>query len=349
MSAPAREAHAGLEIAPYDDALAPAHARFAERMWPTKRRRREPRFNRWKFRGPESGPVPGFLLAHRDGEVVGQLGLIPAVLAVDEQRVPCQWFCDIMVDPAARGQGVAARMYAVAMSRGMVSLGSNASRAADITMQRVGFTQHAGPAITVLALDASHAVSWKLPAQLRSLAPAIGRALQPVLDFRTRALVESRRPAADRAAHVEWQEVVSRVRAHQSRSRAPHILHDEIFLHWRCSGLPGFVEPLSALISGNDAYAIVGRGGDYFYVFDWGADSQEDFDRLFSAARTMALEAGARTMQAYANGARALEWLRSAGFLVMRTPCQILCHPATAFPADRTRMDYSIFDSDGNL
>jgi len=338
-----------LTITPFDGPLAEAHARFAHRMWPTKRRRREERFNRWKFRGPERGPVPGLLLAVVDGAVVGQCGLIPATLAVDGKVVACQWVCDIMVDPVARRRRVASRLLESAMSRGMVTLGHNPSPAADVTMQRVGFESFRGPAIAVLPLDPSHVVSWKLPARLQGLSPVIGAALRPVLARRSRSLDDSKRPPAERAEATGWRDIAPRVRDHQSRLEGPYIVHDDAFLSWRCAGLTGFVEPLSALRAGRTGYAIVGQGGPYLYVFDWGAENAEEFIRLFSAVRTMALAVGAKTVEAYADTGEQLAWLRDSGFFVMRRPCQILCHPGSTFRPKYARMNYSIFDSDGNL
>jgi hypothetical protein len=342
-------ADAQLEITPFDDRLVAAHARFAARMWPSKRRRADERFNRWKFRGPATGPVSGLLLAVADGEVVGQLGLIPVILSIDGTRFECQWVCDVMVDAAERRRRIATRLLESAMARGMVTLGSNPSRAADFTMQRVGFESFLGPRMSVLPLDPAHVISWKIPRSLHALAPLLGRVIAPFLSYRARALDESASAAGGRAERVEWREVVSRVRRHQETLDGPYVVHDEDFLRWRCSGLDGFVSPLSALRTGAGSYAIVGVGLPNFYALDWAADSSEDFLRLFAGVRTMALEAGAKSVQAYADTDAQLRWLRRNGFLTMRRPCQILCHPGETFRPRHTRMNYSIFDSDGNL
>ena len=349
MTAPASSADAPLEVTPFDDRLVDAHARFAARMWPSKRRRREERFNRWKFRGPPSGPVPGLLLAVADGEVIGQLGLIPVTISVDGTRLACQWVCDIIVDPAERRRRVASRLLESAMARGMVTLGSNPSPAADIAMQRVGFEALVGPRMTALPLDPTHVIGWKLPSALRAFAPVLGWATSPIFAYRGRTLDESARAAGDRAERVDWREVAPRVQRHQESLDGPYIVHDEEFLRWRCGGLDGFVAPLSALRSGSGSYAIVGLGQPSFYVLDWAADTHEDFLRLFAAARTLAREAGAMTVQAFADTDPQLQWLRACGFLALRRPCHILCHPGGRFRPRHARMNYSVFDSDGNL
>ena len=87
----------------------------------------------------------------------------------------------------------------------------------------------------------------------------------------------------------------------------------------------------------------------YFYVYDWAAESWPDFIALFGATAALAVDAGAMTIQAYAHSLAERSWLREAGFLLLRQPCQILCHPPSRLLPQHSLMRYSIFDSDGNL
>lgn len=337
-----------VRVAPYDDALEEAHARFALRMWPTKRRRREPVYTRWKFRGPERGEVPGLLLAVLDGEVVGQTGLLPVDVAIDDARARGQWVCDLMVDAALRGHGVAARLYESAMARGMVTLGSNASPSAVVSMQRAGFRMLTGPQIAVLPLEASHVLSWKVPAPLRALVPLASAAARPFLRRRAERLIRNGERAG-RVERVTWKEVAPLVAARQARMATPRIVHDEDFLRWRCSGLAGYVEPLTALRANDGSYAIVGTGAPYFYLFEWGAESDAGFAAVFGAAIRLALEVGALTMETLAEEEVQAVRLRRLGFLLLRRPVSILWHSVAHAPPVDARMAYSLFDSDGNL
>jgi GNAT superfamily N-acetyltransferase len=319
-------------VRPYDESLYEAHARFAARMWPNKRRRREWRYNRWKFRGGERGPVDGLLLAVSGGEVIGQIGLIPVIVDIGGERVRCQWVCDLMVESAYRGKGIASLIFDTARARGMVTLGSNPSPAADVSMRRIGFRRLEGPRIAVLPLDASHVLGWRIPARLawmtRSLAPIAN------LVFRWRS-----------RQHLVEKEIAQA----QSAFAEPFIVHDGEFLRWRSEGLDGYSAPLGALKTPAGSHAIIGLATPYFNAYDWAAASWEEFLLLFSGIHARAARSGAKTIQAYAQNTQEEEWLRRAGFVLLRRPYFILCDPPERFFPRFDRMRYSVFDSDGNL
>jgi GNAT superfamily N-acetyltransferase len=336
-------------VAPYEERLQAAHERFVGRMWPSKRRRRDARFIRWKFRGPVQGAVNGLLLAVSGNEVVGQLGLIPASLRIDGERVACQWACDLMVDATLRRRGIASLLFDAALARGIVTLGSNPSTAADVTMQRIGFRSLDGPAMAVFPLRPAHVVSWKMPARFAPANGVVGAVLRPFFRWRGRRLYADGGHRQEAVKRGPWRTVAGLVAEQQGRQTEPLIVHDEEFLDWRCEGLSGFADPLVALHMQKGSYAIVGAARPYFYVFDWFAWSWDEFIGLFSTIRAMASEARAMTLEAYAQVPEERSWLRRAGFLFMRHPCKILCHPPARFLPRHPRMRYSIIDSDGNL
>ncbi len=338
-----------VRVRPYDEGCREAHVRFASKMWPRKRRRREEKYLRWKFRGPDVGPVDGLLLALLDSEVVGQLGLIPATVSIGGEAARCQWACDLMVDSSLRRRGIASCLFDAALARGIVTLGSNPSAAADVTMQRIGFGSLEGPAMGAFPLDPAHILSWKIPSWLSIAMPVMSAAARPVFWWRWRRLGREARDGLKSVERGGWRMVAGLVAQQQERQAEPFIVHDEEFLAWRCDGLTGLVKPLSALRTEDGSYAIVGSGAPYFYVFDWWSASWESFCVLFSALRRLADESGAKTLEAYAQNGEEEEWLRRAGFLFFRHRCKILYNPRSLFDPQTSRMRYSIFDSDGNL
>ncbi len=253
-----------ITIAPYDERSCEAHVRFATKMWPSKRRRREDRYNRWKFRGPNRGAVDGLLLALSGSEVVGQLGLIPASVSIDGERFGCQWACDLMVDSSLRRRGIASLLFDAALARGIVTLGSNPSAAADVTMRRIGFASLEGPAMAVFPLDPAHILSWKIPSRLSVVIPAVSAAVRPVFWWRGRRLLRHRPDGKGAVEKGSWREVAGLVAKQQARQAEPFIVHDEEFLAWRCNGLPGFAEPLDALRTEDGSYGIVGSAAAVF-------------------------------------------------------------------------------------
>jgi len=70
---------------------------FASSYYP-QTRRRIPEYIYWKFRSSQVDHCDSFILALKNGKVVGQLGLIPVVLKIGENTFEAQWFCDLMLD-----------------------------------------------------------------------------------------------------------------------------------------------------------------------------------------------------------------------------------------------------------
>jgi GNAT superfamily N-acetyltransferase len=330
----------------YGDSTENAHSQFTAKMWPAKRRRRVPAYNRWKFRGPASGSVDGLLLALSDGEVIGQLGLIPVMVRAGSETRKAQWACDLMVDSSARRKGIGSLLLKAAMARDCLTLGSNPSPAADVTMTKLGFRPIAGPRIMVLPLRLNHVLSWKIPAALSATIPAISKLGQPIVSLRYRSLARSNRLADVSECH--WQEVASLIASRQARLTVPHVVHDSEFLSWRCKGLEDFASEMSAIRTDSGAYAIVGQSSPYFYVYDWWAPDQDECLALFQASFTMAKKAGSLTIQVLAQDQGEEQWLRHMGFLGMRHPFKIISYPPD-FLSNSQSFHYSIYDSDGNL
>jgi len=329
----------------YSEATREAHQEFAGRMW-RKRRRREDRYIRWKFRGPESGEVEGLLLAVQDGQVLGQLGLLPATLQVGVGIYPCQWACDLMVSPAHRRRGIASLLLARAMARSCITLGSNPSPGADRTMAAIGFQALEGPRVMVLPLDPSHVLGWKTPQLLAVAIPVLASLARPLVRVRASQLTRATGPQP--AALCRWQEVAGRIEERERKIEAPHIVHDRSFLEWRCTGLSGFSAELLGLRAGS-GWAVVGPADRYFYVYDWWAQDHDDYLSLFRAVYRMAQERRNQTVMALAPDATAESWLDAAGFLRMRRPVKVVHYPAAPLARAQSGFHYCVYDSDGNL
>ncbi|WP_010663968.1 GNAT family N-acetyltransferase [Marinilabilia salmonicolor] len=128
-----------VEIVNYSPEYEKVHYEFASVMFGTRRKRRNPDYIYWKFRGRKGTEMPSFKLAILNGEVVGQLGLIPCKLLVDNEIIEAQWACDLMVHKNCRGKGIAAKLYENAHVQKILTLGSDPSPAAEISMLRNGY------------------------------------------------------------------------------------------------------------------------------------------------------------------------------------------------------------------
>jgi GNAT superfamily N-acetyltransferase len=126
-------------IVNYGPEYAERHFAFATKMFGDRRKRRNADYLYWKFRGKQNQELSSFKLAIIDGMIVGQFGQIPVEVNVDNQIIDAQWACDLVVDPDYRGKGVAKLLYDAAHKNKKLTLGSNPSPAAEISMLRSGY------------------------------------------------------------------------------------------------------------------------------------------------------------------------------------------------------------------
>jgi hypothetical protein len=267
-----------IRIEPYSEIYVSEHQDFARKMWPDKQRRRVEEYNRWKFRGPLTGPVEGLLLALYDNHVVGQLGLIPVSLRNEQGIFPAQWACDLIVDLDYRRMGIASLLFSTGLSRDKITLGSNPSLGADITMSKLGFKPLIGPSQLVFPIDWSHVLSWKIPSWLHSFLPFLKHMISPFDRFRINKL---RTTNQSRVKPSEWRMVIPRVKRWQSRISTAQIIHDQDFLSWRCQGFSRYSPELKTSIISSHGYAVFEATSTNFFVYDWAASDYESVGDLF--------------------------------------------------------------------
>ena len=239
-------------IVEYDEPWAVAHTAFARRNWPTRLRRRDPAYQRWKFRGPATGPVPGLLLAVAGERVIGQLGQLPGQLWIDGEVLPLQWPCDLMVDPEVRRLGIGSMLFRVGLDRPGASLGMEPSPAASKTLEAVGLSRCWTSSSLVLTLRAGPAVAGRLPATGR-FERAMSVAGSPLVRYVNRRLVRAARSPV--AEVCRWTDVVALVADHEAAMSEPHAVHDDAFLSWRAAGLDGWVREVDAVRTPAGSYA----------------------------------------------------------------------------------------------
>lgn len=331
-------------VFPYSEKYADAHAAFAKKMWPEKRRRRDAAYNRWKFRGPEIGAVDGLLLAVIEGQVAGQLGLLPATLKVNERQFPAQWACDLIVDPNMRRKKLGSLLLAVGMNRPMITLGSNPSSSSDPAMSRLGFKPLNGPRLMVLPLDPIYDIRLRIPKNYQRLAPVLAILAKPILKLRGRELLKY---AGNPKIKIgSWAHVEAAIESQEIKY--PHIVHDRAFLDWRCRGFAGFSPELMSISTESGSFAIFQDTPTVFYIFEWKAQTLEDALVLFSAIKNLALLKKSQSISVMANSNQEQTWLKRAGFFTTRTPVKVIYYPSE--PLEKhSYFHYCIYDSDGNL
>lgn len=329
-------------IFPYSEKWSKSHAEFAAKMWPNKLRRRNEAHIRWKFRGPSSGEVPGFLLAVIDGKVVGQLGLIPVKLWVNGRVFDAQWACDLMVDSEIRLKGIGSLLLAAGMERDMVTLGSNPSSLADISMSKLGFLALTGPRSMILPLTIDYVLD--LLGRKRVENKWIENSLQTLLNLRNQAC---RKKRTEQISQIPAIDVIDRISEHQQALTKPHIVHDADFLTWRFSSV--LPTKIRAWVSSTAGYAVSETTPRTYYVYDWFTEDKFEAQSLFERLILDAVDSACQSLMAYANSSTEVDYLKSLGFVSMRTPVKVIYYPQEMFATDKRHFHYCIYDSDGNL
>ena len=334
-------------VVPYSEDYREAHVEFATKVWPTKRRRRDEHYIRWKLRAPEHGPIDGLLLAVVDGKVVGQLGLIPASVKIGTGVYSCQWAVDLMVDASMRRKRIASLLLATAMARDVVTLVCNPTHLANLSMLRVGFQPLTGPRYMMLPIQLSLVLSWKLPESLRSIIPLLSRLGQPLATMRCRAITKANRKVE--AISCEWRESASLIEAKQASITDPQVVHDLEFLKWRCSGLSGFSPELGALRTGSGSYAVVGAASPFFDVYDWSANDPDDFAAIFHGIYKLAKKSKTEIVRSLAQDDREESWLKNAGFIPTSSRSNLLCYPPDKLVPNYQNFHHTMLDSDESI
>jgi len=335
---------ADVEIVDYDDHWEAAQTAFAKRNWPGKSRRSDPSYLRWEYRGPTTGSVPGILLAVSGDQVIGQLGMIPGSARISGEFRPIQWIGNLMVDPDHRRRGVSTAIFESALSRPMITLGTDPSPSAAATMATVGFTRADSSDLMVLPLRAGAVVTTRYPRtkRLSSLLDAIGA---PALRLLDRELRNAQR--SSRAQVCSWKDTVHLVQAAEAARVGPQSLHDSAFLTWRCGGFPPWTRSADAVRTEDGSFALLERAGDRLLVLDWHAVSPEDAAAIMGRVLFIAGGYGVSYIQAMAIDPSEKHQLTALGFRARRTPTDLWCYPAGL--VGDTMFAVRGYDTDQNL
>jgi len=337
-----REAKIVVYDAPYEE----SHREFARSMWPGKRRRADPGYVRWKFRGPAAGAVSGLLLAVDDGVVLGQLGLVPTRLSGPDGTRDVQWACDLMVDPAARGRRIASSLFRSALERDALVLGSDASAGADAVMTKLGFKEVLGP--WRMLFPSRPAAVARLVARGRS--GLLGPLLRAVLPFALGAFKTATPRSGDRTHRCQqWRSAADTLAAATPSGGWTGIDHDREFFEWRFQYPEGFHRDVVGIDDGRGGAALLEPSPDQSSLSDWTADNRAAGARVIGEAAAAAAEVGSGWIRAYAQTTRERRMLVSLGFVPRRSRVRILVDPRSPAHLMRARWRYTYCDSDENI
>ncbi|PRY97386.1 acetyltransferase (GNAT) family protein [Marinilabilia salmonicolor] len=219
-----------IQIVNYSPKYEEAHFKFASLMFGPRRKRRNSDYIYWKFRGVEGVEMPSLKLAVSDGEVVGQLGVIPCKVRLGHEIIDAQWACDLMVRKNYRGKGIAAGLYENAHAQKILTIGSNPSPSAEKSMLRNRYNRIPGPQ--------KYFIPYHLGTPLRMKGinvNLLNRTRNPFL-----SLFQKKDAASFFAELDVTVEQMNNVFGYDNLSEASSVFVDKDFLQWRYLGFKDY-------------------------------------------------------------------------------------------------------------
>jgi len=333
-------------VVEYGPRLEDQHRDFTREMWPTKVRRSDPGYIRWKFRSAGEETVPGLLLAVEGLSVLGQLGVLPVTLATPVGPVAGCWACDLMVSPRARGRGVATALFRAALERSKLIVGSDASPGAHAVMSRLGFVEQLGP--------------WRLlfplaPRQVARFVTHRGRgpvrrlvSLLFAVGLWGWTAITPRQRRGDGGPR-EWRRAVDTLLDREVPEGWWGVVHDEEFWRWRFAPPERFRRAVYGYEAEGTASAIVEVDERSASVSDWRAAGRSQASRVIGPAVEAARRAGGTMVRAYAQTPHERRWLMSLGFVPRSSRVRVLVDPRVDRALLGKPWRYTYCDSDENI
>lgn len=277
--------------------------------------------------------------------MIGQLGLIPVKLRFGKKIYNAQWACDLMVDPEIRKSGIGRKLFEVGMGRDVITLGNNASPAADRLMLAMGFKPMPSGRNMVFPVDAGHLLKWIIYDKFNFSIPVLKKIVQPYFSFRINKLRKSK----NNFENCNWEEVSEFIINRQNKNLNPQILHDEEFLKWRASGLENFSPRIMGAMLPNESYVLHSAFNPYYNIYDWHCKNFEDTKNMTALIINNAIENNSQSIQVIANEPEEEEWLKKLGFIRSRNIERIIHYSNGNFLDKAEKFYFTLYDTDINL
>jgi hypothetical protein len=298
-----------------------AHRDFVARNWPNAVTRSNYEYNKWKYGTRADGSI-NLLLCKKDGQIIGQIGYIPARLSIAGKVHDCVWGCNFKVDGAYKELGIGAALELYAAGIFPVILGNTPSADSIKYKRSIGYKFLEGPRVMMYPVKADHLLQLKgrkLPGVVLQVASAMAN---PVLAAYNTLRLPAR---SDTWAQTGETGVAERIAVRQSHIPVPFIVHDEPFLQWRCNLPAGLREKARLFVYPGDelSYAICSVSGKVLNVYDF---CFADSSVLRSFIKQASSIEGISTIRIQANSSEEESLLRRSGFIAFRNKAVITAY-----------------------
>jgi GNAT superfamily N-acetyltransferase len=332
-----------IDIVHYGPVYEEAHCAFATKYW-NKRKRITAEYLYWKFRGENGHELKAFILAVDKGNVVGQLGLIPCSIIVDGEFIGAQWACELMVDRDYRGKGIAKLLYEFAYTIKPITLGSDPSPAAAISMKRAGFVGLKGP--------------------YKFFFPGVLGEITKLKGFNSKILNKIPNPFLivfklwnffrnqEKFYRINFEDLGKNKNGFSQTDERISVLHDAEFMKWRLNSFKDYYHGIQLYTDGNQSIFSIYRGRDSYLITDYSAAGLAPLLDILSRVAVESRAKEISRIKLMANSRSEFFVLLFLGFLPFRTRTEIIFHCADEQLKQKMLnkyFHYTFMDSDENI
>jgi GNAT superfamily N-acetyltransferase len=331
-----------IEIKKYCTDLEQLHIDFASKHW-TKKRRFIPEYIYWKFRGKSNENLSSFILAIHENKVIGQLGLIPVNVRIEDKKVDAQWACDLMVDKDYRGNGIAKLLYDFAHNQKTLTLGSDPSPAASKSMKKNGYQSING--------------GWKLffglyIGEIFKLKKINFSFFNHIPNFFLLFFYFWRKLSSNKFKKININEFFEKEKIIDDSNEFIYVIQDQEFVKWRFNSFMTYYKELVIYEGSNNDFFSGFYNDGCFVIADYSTKNSIGFFDMISNIIFMYKKNGLRSIKFLNNNHKFSNFLLFFGFIKFSTITEIIYftnNKELNIQIANKKFLYTYLDSDENI
>ena len=334
-----------IKITPYGPEWEDKHQAFARKHYNNRRRRVLPHYIYWKFRGEQEMPLPSFLLAICDNEVVGQLGLVPGQVKFEGKVFEAHWACDLMVSSEFRGKGIANMLYTEGVNRKIV-FASDVSPSAAVSMARFGFKELHAPTKLFYPIHLSSLTDMVYP-KLSPVARVLPNPVPWILRLRS-GVKGGLKSISILEPQIDYEWIASQ----QQKDRV-YAVHDSKHYQWRIGAFEDFQQDGKYFQIREKCFAAIRISGKLGLIVDFYSSDYKIAARVLRDIILYMKNQGVTLIKFLSTNAKIIRICKHLGFITGRNSVDVIyCSKNAEFNTlvkQDTVFEYTLIDCDESI
>ena len=340
---------AGKTIVHYSARIREQHQRFISRAWPKSTSRKDPVYLAWKFRSNSTDEIENLLLAIDQGNVVGQLGLIPVQVKIGNRILEAQWGCNFKVLSELEGAGYGSLLDIRSLGKKTITLGAAPTKQSEDIKIRLGFTALEGPRIMAFPIDFRYFIQLKLAYLPLVIIKALETTIKPIYKLRYFKSYRLSKKLQDGILHGSYKDIIHLIESSRAKIQIAQVVHNTEFLHWRCKEVAGYRKEALSLRTPSGSFILYYPTSGYCYLYEYWFANPADRISLLKELLLIASDFPSKGLYSYINDPRDENDFKTFGFFGFRTKIKVYAFAEDSAILFGKYFHMNIYDSDGNL